>query len=68
MAGDHRFHAHEQRPVQLGVEIFLERVLVLLDCLPAPHVLIGGGTRGVTLGLDRPPTSAGVFCQVVVGP
>src|SRR5262249_54144721 len=43
--------AHEQRQVFQGREVFDDRVLVLLDRLPAPHVGLGG-VVGLWITLD----------------
>ncbi len=52
VARNDRFDAKEQRQVLVGVQVLDERVLELLQRLPAPHVAGCAGPGHITLGRD----------------
>ena len=48
MARNDRFHANEQWQIFVGIQVLNQRILELLNRLPAPHVLVGTATRNVS--------------------
>ena len=60
VAGNDRLDAQEQRLVLVGVEVLEQRVLELLERLPAPHVPVRAGARHVALRNDAGGLPPGV--------